>query len=77
MIIQKIEPGDRIAIQTYAVNNPVNNLVKNLKHTGYKNQNQNYSQLMATYSQQYSQYLIYDNIERTGNLEDIYFLTSP
>ena len=77
MIIQKIEPGDRIAIQTYAVNNPVNNLVKNLKHTGYKNQNQNYSQLMATYSQQYSQYLIYDNIEKTGNLEDIYFLTSP
>ena len=69
--------GDRHNMPVMVVNNSVNNPVDKLEITVKKIQNQSYSQLFSSYSQDYSQFLYLFIIGKFEVVEFIHILTTP
>ena len=77
MIAISVPLGDRGDGPTKLVSNPVNNPVNKLEITVKKIKNRSYSQLLPSYSQDYSQFPYLLTAGENERIEVIHILTTP
>jgi hypothetical protein len=77
MITNKITDGDHQPFRNCVVNNPVNKSVNNLKKTVNKFYIGIFSQILSSYSQQFSQNKLKENQGMTVNIGVTYLFTRP